>query len=617
MCDDERVSSDQDIPSDGTTPSRIGSFSAGAAIVLLLWAIALAVWSRLDAMFGWLGDPPDSSKVEQHPWNSAGLLSVSAAVIAALILLALLRTRRTRRSGQPHRWATVGVLAVVALVFFAAFSTGVLGYCREVLSEGPITTALPAAMGAWVLACAGAVATVFAGFALPWWTRRVTPMLAVGVVVAVVASSAVTVAAGFAGDDGRFIDATTADQVDVPAYPTALGQHKFTVKLPGARPAFNERDYEIWPAGPGFVVGYAGAVTAYGADGTERWHYRRTGPAESAMSARVYDEGATVVVADFGAAPSPSRGPNYVLVGLDATTGQRLWTRRDSRLTSAFLGKSGLYDPDPFLIDRTDETWTRFDARTGEPMWSVANPRGECQEQSAADTGNRLTSLLWCEYDQDGHRMVDHRILAADPQNGEKAWEYTYLSQIRLDDESWRGFSVYPFPTGSDGLYLRIDANDPRRASDYYVDPGKELIVPLPVDVDALTTPAPADGFLARHHYNGHRWDVLSVYGNDGKPRCTTTTPVYPSGMLLPNRRQSDVGYVALRDGFVLSDFSRDLSHDPNGPSFLRMFSNTTCQPVAEAPFDASLGLVAAPGVLLALRQDVPDMETVVIDGYV
>lgn len=285
-------------------------------------------------------------------------------------------------------------------------------------------------------------------------------------------------------------------------------------------------------------------------------------------------------------------------------------------MTSAFLAESGLYDADPFLIDRTDETWTRFDARTGEPMWSVANPSGDCSEQRAVDTGNRLTSLLWCERESEGRHVVDHRILTADPQNGAKLWEHTYLPDVSLDDDSWRGFSIYAFPTGSTGLYLRTGAHDARRASDYYVDPGKKLIVPLPADVGAQTTPAPADDFLVRHHYNGHRWDVLSVYGNDGKPRCTTTTPVYPAGTLLPNRRQSDVGYVAFRDGFVVSDFSREHGSDPDGPSFLRMFSNTTCQPVSEVPFDAILGLVSAPGVVLALRQDVPDMETVVIDGY-
>lgn len=609
-----RVNRDQGKPSDGTAPSRIASFSAAAAIVLLLSAIALAVWSRLDAKFGVVGDAAPPSGVDEHPWNSATFLSVSAAVVAALLLIALQRTTRPRTSATPPRWASVGVVAICALVFLAAFSTGALGYFRDVMSEGPVTATLPAAIGAWVLAIAGAVATVFAGFGLPWWTRRVKSALVVGVVVAVVVSGAVAIAAGFAGNDARFIDATTADQADVPPYPTTLGQHRFSVKLPGALTTSADPRYEIWPAGAGFVVTHAGAVTAYGVDGQERWHYRRTGPGKTAMSARVYDRGATVVIADLGAAPARSQPTEFLLVGLDATTGHRLWTRRDARLTSAFLGKSGLYDPSPFLIYRTDETWTRFDARTGEPMWSVANPRGDCKEQRPADTGNRLTSLLWCERETDGHHVVDQRILAADPQNGEKFWEHTYLPDVSLDDDSWRDYSVYPYPTGPAGLYLRVDATDPRRASDFYVDPGQKLIVPLPADVALATTPPPADGFLVRHHYNGHRWDVLSVYDSDGKPRCTTTTAVYPSSTFLPDRRQSDVGYVALRDGFVFYDFGPDSGSDEH--SFLRMFSNTTCQPMSEVPFSAILGLVAVPGVLLALRQDVPDMETVVIEGY-
>ncbi|MEW2482757.1 PQQ-binding-like beta-propeller repeat protein [Mycobacterium sp. NPDC049093] len=608
------MNSDQDKPSDRTAPSRIASFSAGAAIVLLLSAIALAVWSRLDAKFGVVGDAAPPSGVDEHPWNSATFLSVSAAVVAVVLLIPLQRTLRPRTAATPPRWGSVGVVAICALVFLAAFSTGVPGHFRDVMSEGPITVALPAAVGAWVLAIAGAVATVFAGFGLPWWTRRVKSALVVGVVVAVVLSGAVTVAAGFAGNDSRFIDATTADRVDIPPYPTALGQHRFSVKLPGALSTSAAPQYQIWPAGAGFVLTHAGAVTAYGADGQERWHYRRTGPGPAAMSARIYDEGATVVVADLGAAPSDSRHPEYVLVGLDATTGHRLWTRRNARLTSAFLSKSGLYDPSPFLIYRTEETWTRFDARTSRPMWSVANPSGDCKEQRTADTGNRLASLLWCEREKDGHRVVDQKILAVDPQNGEKFWEHTYLPDVSLDDDSWRDYSVYPYPTGSAGLYLRVDANDPHRANDFYVDPGRKLIVPLQPPLAAQPTPAPAEDFLVSHLAYKRTWDVLSVYGSDGTPKCTTTTPLEAAGSLLPDRRQTDVGYVALRDGFVVYDYGPDFRYDEH--SFLRMFSNTTCQPVSEVPFDAILGLVAAPGVLLALRQDVPDMETVVIEGY-
>lgn len=46
------------------------------------------------------------------------------------------------------------------------------------------------------------------------------------------------------------------------------------------------------------------------------------------------------------------------------------------------------------------------------------------------------------------------------------------------------------------------------------------------------------------------------------------------------------------------------------------MFSNTTCQQTAQVPFSDFLGLVAAPGVVLALRQDISNLRTVLVEGY-
>jgi hypothetical protein len=46
------------------------------------------------------------------------------------------------------------------------------------------------------------------------------------------AGSASTATAVNTGDDSRFIDATTAAEVDIPAPPTALGQRRFTLMLP-------------------------------------------------------------------------------------------------------------------------------------------------------------------------------------------------------------------------------------------------------------------------------------------------------------------------------------------------------------------------------------------------
>jgi hypothetical protein len=76
---------------------------------------------------------------------------------------------------------------------------------------------------------------------------------------------------------------------------------------------------------------------------------------------------------------------------------------------------------------------------------------------------------------------------------------------------------------------------------------------------------------------------------------------------------------VSLRDGFVLHDFGR--YKDPTNlsgarePSALRMFNNTACQETAQVPISAFLGLLAAPGVVLALRQDMSNLRTVLVEG--
>lgn len=604
-----RVDSDQGNSSDNSAWGKAASLSAGAACVLLVSAILLAVWSRLSGKFGLVGDPPPPSGVDVNPWNSTTFVSISAAVTAAVLLIALTRARGPRRSGAPLRWRSVGGWAIVALVFVAGFHTGITVYYRQAMNEGPVSVALPAAVGAWVLVIAGTVAAMLAGLVLPWWTRRNNRMLVLGAVIGVVASTAVAVTAASAGNDDRYIDATTADRVDVPPYPSALGQHRFTLTLPDALSASYGPRYEIWPAGAGFITAQNGNVTAYGADGNERWHYRRTGPGPSAIEARAYDQGATVVLAHHGRSKT-------VLVGLDAMTGQRLWTRSDEQLDTAFHSESGLYDPDPFLVYRDEQTWTRFDARSGRPMWSVPNPRGDCSEHHPADTTTRLASILWCDRDDNGNKVVDFKVLVADPKNGEKLWENTFLQGLPSTEEYWTSASSYVFPTGAEGFYLQTDWRD-RRVPDFFFNADKQLVVPLPPDTAVQTTPAPAQGFLAMHRQNQPDWDVLSGYGNDGQLKCTTTTPVEVASQRLPNRHGSqDIGYVALRDGFVFYDFGRKLATGRHGQSLLRMFSNTTCQPISQVSFDAFEGLVTAPGVVLALRQDATNRDTVLIEGY-
>jgi hypothetical protein len=288
-----------------------------------------------------------------------------------------------------------------------------------------------------------------------------------------------------------------------------------------------------------------------------------------------------------------------------------LWKRRDIALSRAFASESGLYDHDPYLVSRHDDTWTRFDARTGRPMWTVPDPRGDCAEQEAANTASRLASVLRC--DRDG--AVDFRLVLVDPQTGEKSWEHPIVS-VPADEGALLNVDVFAFPTGNEGIYLSAGSEDPRLSTDYYVNTTTMVVVPLPARADLETTTGPGEDFLLRRYDRETRGDVLSVYGPDGKLRCTTTAPLYPGGVLLPGRRQQDTAYLSLVDGFVLFDFSHDFSNR-DGPSFLRMVSNTTCRPVSAQQIDAVLGLVAAPGVTLAIRQDWPNRpETVMIEGY-
>jgi hypothetical protein len=492
---------------------------------------------------------------------------------------------------------------------------GLPGFYRTVMDNDPIGPALPVAVGAWVLAAGGAIAAVFAGPAIPRLSRRGVPLLAVGAVLAVLVSVAVTVKALNAGDDSRFIDATTAAAVDIPASPTTLGQHRFTLTLPDAFDTASRRSrYEISPAGAGFVIFHDGRVAAYGNDGKERWHYRRTGPGDASVTAmRVYDGGRTVVISYSG---RYTEQPGFV--GLDALTGEQLWSRQDPQLKAAFYADSGLYDPDPFLVHRDEHTWTRFDARTGRPMWSVPSPAGDCDPFDQVDTASRLVSAVWCRHGD----TVDDTILVVDPQTGEKLWQHAFLPGLpALEDTAfWQNFSVYPFPAS---FRWRLSGGIDQRPT-------------LPQRLLRQRRCA-AGGFVAAPRRPAiHRGTGQRLSHPAGSP-CTRRRP---GDAVRPGRRCEVHGdqpgqpgqhqparppptrfeLCVAADGFVLHDFGR--YKDPTNlsgarePSALRMFNNTACQETAQVPISAFLGLLAAPGVVLALRQDMSNLRTVLVEGY-
>jgi hypothetical protein len=71
------------------------------------------------------------------------------------------------------------------------------------------------------------------------------------------------------------------------------------------------------------------------------------------------------------------------------------------------------------------------------------------------------------------------RLFVIDPQNGQKFWEQTSLSNLPAEPRFWRNFSVYPFPTNADGLVVEM-ATDKPGFDDFYVDANNEILVRLP-----------------------------------------------------------------------------------------------------------------------------------------
>lgn len=552
---------------------RVTMVLAGLAAVLLLWAVALGAWSRLAAPRS-LGE--DAWYVSGlHRWGAAlpnGIaISVAAVavVLAAAIAFSVWRGRRpdTYLPGGPAAWA-----AIFALLFFAYCSQGLPEFYRTVMNSQPVTSAMPAAVAAWVLSIAGTAATLFAAGAFPRLTRGSVRWLGAGAVIAVVVASVVTVMAVRAGDDERYRDATTAAATDIPAVPADLGRRTFTVALPEAFAANPPApEFYVAAGGAGFVVYQAGRVTAYGADGKERWHYARTGPGEVAISGmRVFDN--TVVLFLDNA-----------LVGLDAVTGEQLWSSTDSRLVYAISQQAGYNLDAPFVVYRDQVSWVRYDTRTGTPMWTVPAPHPECGGRDA-DTRSWLVSVWRCE----SGGGADIRVLAIDPGNGETRWDSVVLHGAPDLD-------AVATPANAVGILMQF-AGSPGGMS--YVNVVDKSVTPLPQRGSGEPSPGPADDFVFSDRGDGRH---AVRYGADGRPRCTVTDDVRGVETAVPGQGNG-LAYVSFAGSFVVAD--------RNG---LRTFDGSTCAQTAQVPAESVQGFVPTPGAVLVLRRD---DRTLQIDGY-
>lgn len=559
----------------------VATVCAGAAVVLLVWAAVLGCWSRLAAPRA-IGD--GAWYLDRlHRWGESlpDNMTITVSVVAVLLLIAIAYSVLRGPEGWDRPGTPALFIAVMALLFFAYFSQGIPAFYRMVMENFPVTAAVPTGVAAWVLSVVGTVATVLGSSAFPRLRRDGLRLAGVGAVIAVVVASVVTVVALRAGDDDRYVDASTAAAAEVaaaPSVPPQPGQRSFTVTVPdgftGDNPA--RPQFSVAAAGAGFVVYRDHRVTAYGADGQERWHYLRTGPGEvSVNGARVFDNGATVVVLI-----------NDALVGLDAVTGEQLWSSADYRMAYAISQESGYNVYPPYLMYRDEASWTRYDTRTGTPMWTVPAPHPRCDVPRSADTASWLVSVTRCQAEGGS----DIRVTALNPDNGETHWDTVVLhGKPELDAVAAAANSV--------GVLLQFAGEGSPRGLTY-VNVADKSVTALPERGSAQPSMGPGDDFVFS---DWNRERHLALYAPDGKQRCTVAEAVRGIDTEVPGQG-GGLAYLAFADSFVVT-----------GAGSLRSFDSVTCRQAGQVPAESVVGLVPVPGAVLVLRRD---GQTLQIDGY-
>lgn len=568
----------------------LGTVLAGAAVVWLVWAAALSAWARLVAPRSAVESAWDGFRL--HRWGEAlpNRMALVVAVIAVVLIAAMAYSVWRGHTGRDLAATAAGTAGVAALLVIAYISQGIPAFYRRVMDSAPVTTALPLGAASWWLCLAGAAATFLAARAFARLERGAVKLLAVGAAIAVVIAAVVTVGAVRAGDDGRFVDASTAAATEVPALPTNLGKKTFTVSVPDA---FTDKDvsmYDIAAAGAGFTVYQKGRITAFGADGKERWHYSRTGPGDVSINRmRVVDDGATVLAfVDSG------------LVGLDAVTGDQLWTSADPALLEAAGGRFRRATG-PLVVGWNDEqVWTRYDSRTGRPMWSVSAPHHGCGIVEPTVTASGVVSVVQCE---DGKVWLS----VLDPETGQIGWD-TLLTERKVDpkapiDERYLTLGVRP-ANGIGVFVSMVGAGEPETAK--YADIVHRAVVELPADGRLTESYGPSNDFVV--WYLTERATRLTLFGPDGRERCGLPGDIEPVRTNVPSLRVDQPAFVAFPDTLVVADRG-----PRGGTGSLRTFDAKTCAQTAAVPAESVEGLLPVPGAVLVLRRD---GQTLQIDGY-
>lgn len=420
-------------PPGGQDRSRRGGWFgwilAGVGVGLLLGAVGVAAYTALRTSSPYCSttgcDEAASTAVTVAWWT--------VAVAAVIAVLAIWRLRARARAAVWVRVAAV-LAAVGVAVGYVVVGIG----ASDFAASGPRIWLVRVVVGATIVGC-----LLVGASWLSAQDRRAGLAAAVAVGAAVIL---VGVAAIAAPNEYDPVDATTAAPVDIPAEPETLGREQFRLSVPYFRP-------RIDAAGAGFIVwtpywakdGSTPVLTAYDNAGAPRWHYGR-GPDQRMTRVRVYDEGSVVVV---GFAGDDKRGRAPEMVGLDAVTGEQLWTSRDLGIWNALdIDEGGSFTS---FVERGEKSWTGFNARTGEQRWQIPNPAAcgdgpldtvssldEPYTVRVADRGNRLVTVNDCSTPD----TIKLRVLAHDAVTGEQLGAWPVPGADGVPRDTWKYLSV-------------------------------------------------------------------------------------------------------------------------------------------------------------------------------
>lgn len=364
-------------------------------------------------------------------WCAAAL----AAVIGALSIWRLISG--TKAAGGLSRW--VRVLAAMCGVGLVVGYVAIGMASSDFAATGLRIWLVRAAVGS---AIAGCLLICLSGISLQGRRAGLTAAVAAGTALILIGLVAVVVPG-----EHDAVDATTATPVDIPAEPETLGQEQFRLTMPYFRP-------NIRAAGAGFIVwtqywskdnDTPPVLAAFDNAGEPRWHYGR-GPDQRIARVRVYDDDSVVVV---GFAGDDKRGRAPEMVGLDAVTGEQLWTSHDLAMWNALDVDEGASFTS--FVERGEDSWTGFNARTGERQWQISNPAacGDVPLDTVssldkpvtvriADVGDRLVTVNDCSTPD----TIKLRVLAHDALTGEQLGAWPIPGADGVPRDTWKYLSV-------------------------------------------------------------------------------------------------------------------------------------------------------------------------------